>query len=53
MRQQLDDAPTVSTTGWNRPGWLLVLAPVALIAGALGVWLLLLVSTGIARLMGG
>ncbi len=53
MTQQLDGAPAVSTTGWNRPEWLLVLAPVALIAGVMGVWLLLLASVGISELMQG
>ena len=53
MTQQLDGALKVSTTGWNRPEWLFVLAPAALLAGVVGIWLLLLASVAISELMKG
>ena len=53
MKYEPDGAPRVSTTGWNRPAWLLVLAPVALIVGFAGIWLLLLASVGVSELLQG
>jgi hypothetical protein len=53
MEQGLDGAPAVKATGWNRPEWLYVLAPVALAAGFASIWLLLIVSIGISKLMQG
>jgi hypothetical protein len=53
MEQGLDGAPAAKATGWNRPEWLLVLAPVALASGFAAIWLLLMASVGISKLMQG
>jgi hypothetical protein len=53
MTDELDGVLTVSTTGWNRPGWLLLLAPAGVIVGVFGIWLLILASVGVSEFLQG
>jgi hypothetical protein len=53
MTPNSDQPLILKNTGWNRPGWLFVLAPASVLAGVVGVWLLLFVSIKISELLQG